>query len=129
MVLMVFSDQITFRDQIVQFFNVLTACLFQLFQSKSHVLKKPTQRVRLASIKRNFLVKVACYTCEENAQDDYGTLQVHFQKASVRFHISVGVSWATIKLPFNKSCSCVCSPRTAEPFDKLIATKTPKNSV
>ena len=129
MVLMVFSDQITFRDQIVQFFNVLSACLFQHFQSKSHVLKKPTQRVRLASIKRNFLEKVAFYTCEENAQDDYGTLQVHFQKASARFHISVGVSWATIKLPFNKSCLCVCSPRTAEPFDKLIATKTPKNSV
>ena len=129
MVLMVFSDQITFRDQIVQFFNVLSACLFQLFQSKSHVLKKPTQKVRLASIKHNFLEKVAFYTCEENAQDEYGALQVHFQKANVRFHIFVGVSWATTKLPFNKSCSCVCSLRMAEPFDKLIATKTPKNSV
>ena len=92
MVLRVFSDQISFRDQIVQFFNVLSACLFQLFQSKSHVLKNPTQKVRLASIKHNFLEKVAFYTCEENAQDEYGALQVHFQKANVRFHIFVGVS-------------------------------------
>ena len=85
MVLMVFSDQITFRDQIVQFFNVLSACLFQLFQSKSHVLKKPTQKVRLASIKRNFLEKVAFYTCEENVHPKFGALQVHFAKSPCAF--------------------------------------------
>ena len=85
--------------------RVLSACLFQLFQLKSCVLRKASPKVYLISIKRNFLEKVAFYTCEENAQVHFGALQVHFSKSLWVFWYICWVSWVITKLPFNKGSS------------------------
>jgi len=74
----------------------------------------------LVSIKRNFLEKVAVYICEENARLSYGALEVHKQKAHVRFDFDPLGSSENYQITLDKSSvlmlslvpliSSLCSP-------------------
>ena len=84
----------------------LVLIYFNFFSPKSMFWKKPAQKVRLVSIKCNFWKKLHFIHVKRTRNPWKELFRSIFPKARACFHISVGVSWAITKLPFNKSSSC-----------------------
>ena len=85
----------------------LVPVCFNFFSLKSIFWKKPAQKVCFISIKRNFLEKVAFYTCEENAHSLKGAIQVHFAKSPCTLSYIRWGELGNYQITLNKLCSCL----------------------